>query len=288
MVLSDSQNYINNKQLVHKLLEFVDFDLTKTILEVGPGKGIITDALVKKQHKKIIAIETDPKLFSKLQKKYVDVINLLLIQADFLKYTMPNKPFIIVSNIPFNITANIVRKITAEQSKMRAAYLIMQKEAAIKFIGAPHAHSPLLSHILNINFKIKLLIDIDKSNYSPRPNFNTAFVSIKKRKKPIFTGKQELLFKDLLTYSFERRQVELGKALKQVMSSLQVKVMCKELGIEKEKSIKKIVFEDWVKIFNIFNEHTPSSSKRKVRGKYDKLLEEQNNLIKRNRTRKDV
>lgn len=52
MALSDSQNYINNKQLVHKLLEFVDFDLTKTILEIGPGKGIITDALIKKQHKK--------------------------------------------------------------------------------------------------------------------------------------------------------------------------------------------------------------------------------------------
>lgn len=201
---------------------------------------------------------------------------------------MLNEPFIIVSNIPFNITANIVRKITDEQSKMYAAYLIMQKEAAIKFIGAPHARSPLLSHILNINFEIKLLIDIDKSNYSPRPNFDTAFVSFKKRKKPIFTGEQELLFKDFLTYSFERRHVELGKTLKQIMSSLQVKVMCKVLGIEKEKSIKKIVFEDWVKIFYTFDEHTPLSSKNKVRGKYKKLLEEQNSLIKRNRTRKDI
>ena len=67
MRLSDSQNYINNQQLVRKLLEFVDFESTQTILEIGPGKGIITDALIK-QNKKIIAIEADRKLFSELQK----------------------------------------------------------------------------------------------------------------------------------------------------------------------------------------------------------------------------
>ena len=67
MGLSDSQNYINNQQLVHKLLGFVDFESTKTILEIGPGRGIITDILIK-QKKNIIAVEADPKLFSELQK----------------------------------------------------------------------------------------------------------------------------------------------------------------------------------------------------------------------------
>ena len=67
MGLSDSQNYINNQQLVNKLLGFVDFESTKTILEIGPVNGIITDVLIK-QNKNIIAIEADPKLFSKLQK----------------------------------------------------------------------------------------------------------------------------------------------------------------------------------------------------------------------------
>ena len=117
MGLSDSQNYINNQQLVNKLLEFVDFEPIKTILEIGPGKGIITNVLIK-QNKKIIAIEADQKLFSELQKKYANVTNLSLIHTDFLKYTTPNEPFIIVSNIPFNITASIIRKITGEQSKL--------------------------------------------------------------------------------------------------------------------------------------------------------------------------
>lgn len=287
MRLSDSQNYINNQQLVRKLLEFVDFESTQTILEIGPGKGIITDALIK-QNKKIIAIEADRKLFSELQKKYANVTNFSLVQADFLKYTTPNEPFIIVSNIPFNITANIVRKITDEQSKLHTAYLIIQKDAAIKFLGAPHAHSPLLSHILNINFEIKQLMDIDKSNYSPRPKFDTAFISIKRREKPVFDRQKSEQFKDFLVYIFERRKPHIKEALKSVMSHLQVKIILNNINIPEDKEIKRILFIDWVSIFETFISHAPEKSKIKIYGSYKRLLVEQSQLQKMNRTRKDI
>lgn len=287
MGLSDSQNYINNQQLVNKLLGFVDFESTKTILEIGPGKGIITDFLIK-QNKKIIAIEADPKLFSELQMKYVNVTNLSLIQADFLKYTTPNEPFIIVSNIPFNITANIVRKITDDQSKLHTAYLIMQKDAAIKFLGAPHAHSPLLSHILNINFEIKLLMDIDKSNYNPRPKFDTAFVYIRRREKPVFDRQKSEQFKDFLVYIFERRKPHVKEALKSVMSNLQVKIILNSINIPENEEIKKILFINWISIFETFISHAPEKSKIKIYGSYKRLLVEQAQLQKINRTRRDT
>ena len=135
--------------------------------------------------------------------------------------------------------------------------------------------------------EIKNLLSIDRKNYTPKPNFDTSFILFSRRKKPIFSNKQELMFKDFLTYTFERRHAELGKALKQVMSSLQIKVMCKELNIEKEKNIKEIAFEGWVKMFHIFYKHTPQTSKNKIYGKYKKLLEDQKGLIKRHRTYKD-
>lgn len=285
--LSHSQNFINNQQLLNKLFGFIDFESTKTILEIGPGKGIITDFLIK-QNQKIIAIEADQKLFFELQKKYAGVANLSIIHADFLKYTTPNEPFIIVSNIPFNITANIVRKITDEQSKLHTAYLIMQKDAAIKFLGAPHAHSPLLSHLLNINFEIKRLMDIDKSNYSPRPKFDTAFVSIKKREEPVFDRQTSEQFKDFLVYVFERRKSRIKEALKSVMSHLQVKIILNNMNISEDKEIKKILFIDWVGVFEAFASHAPEKSKLKIYGSYKRLLAEQSQLQKINRTRKDI
>ena len=284
MKLSNSQNYINNQHLVSELMDFVDFESTKIVLEIGPGKGIITDFLIKK-NKEIIAIEADQKLFSELQRKYANISNLSIIHTDFLKYDLPKEPFIVVSNIPFNVTADIIRKLV--DSSMESSYLIMQKEAANKYLGAPVAHSPLLSHFIKNRFKIEKLMDIDRKNYTPKPSFDTSFVKFKRRKKPFFEQKQERLFKDFLTYIFERRHAELGKALKQIMSSLQIKIMCKEIGLTRESNIKKIVFEDWVEIFKSFRNHSLKISKNKISGKYEKLLQEQSKLTKRHRTRRD-
>lgn len=286
MKLSDSQNYINNQQLVAKLMGFVDLNSVNTILEIGPGRGIITDALIR-TNKEIISIEADRKLFFELQKKYEDVKNISLIQTDFLRYSLPDKPFTIVSNIPFNITANIVRKITDDHSKLQTAYLIMQKDAAIKFLGAPHAHSPLLSHFLNINFEIKWLMDINKINYSPRPRFDTSFISIKKRSEPVLDNQNSKQFKNFLVYIFERHKPLAREALKSLMSNLQVKIILENLKIDGNTEIKKIVSPDWLNIFKSFISHAPEKSKIKILGSYDKLLNEQSHLQKINRTRKD-
>ncbi len=286
-MISHSQNFINNQEVINKLISQVNFNDTDLVLEIGPGKGLITDALIKR-NKKVIAVEADPKLFSELQKKYADTTNFSLIQADFLKYSMPSKPFTIVSNIPFNITADIIRKVTNEQSKLHTAYLIMQKDAAIKFLGAPHAHSPLLSHILNINFEIKWLMDIDKSNYSPRPKFDTTFVSIKRRGEPVFDKQKSEQFKDFLVYTFERRRPRIKEALKSVMSNRQVEIILSNLHIPKDREIKRIIFTEWVSMFETFVIHALEKYKKRISGSYKKLLAEQSQLQKINRTRKDI
>ena len=286
-MLSHSQNFINNKEIINRLISRIEFGTTNLVLEIGPGKGIITDALIR-QGKKVIAIEADPKLFFYLQKKYLNVTNLSLIQTDFLKYSLPREPFIVVSNIPFNITANIVRKITDEKSNLNTAYLIMQKAAAIKFLGAPYSHSPLLSHFLSINFEIRRLMEIDKSNYSPRPNFNTTFVSFKRRERSILDMQESEQFKDFLVYIFERHKPFIKKALKSVMSNLQVKIILSNINISEDKEVKKILFTDWVNIFRTFINHAPEKSKKMIRGSYNKLLLEQSQLKKMHRTRKDV
>lgn len=286
MQLTHSQNYINSHTLVNDILKLVDFTLADTILEIGPGKGIITDALLK-QHKKIIAVEADQKNFLALQKKYGAAQNLILVHADILHYSLPNEPFITISNIPFNITADIVRKLTDKKSNVTAAYLIMQKEAAVKFLGAPNAHSPLLSHFLNINFEMKLLMDIGASQYNPQPHFDTALISFRKRKHPIFDSHISEQFRDFLVYVFEQRKPRGKDALKRVVSNLQAKIILENLHIPGGIGIKEILFAEWVSIFKVFLIHASQKSKEKIYGCYQKLLAEQSQLNKVHRTRKD-
>lgn len=101
-MLAHSQNYINNKDLVLKLVSFADFRESRLVLEIGPGKGIITDELIK-WARRVIVVEADRKLATSLQRKYVGRQGIQIVQEDILKYNLPREPFIIVSNIPFNI-----------------------------------------------------------------------------------------------------------------------------------------------------------------------------------------
>lgn len=286
MRLSDSQNFINNQKLVDRIMSLINFEKDMMVLEIGPGKGIITDSLLRFSSK-IVSVEADRDLYLTLARKYNGNNKIKLIHGDFLKTPLPKEDFMVVSNIPFNITANIIRKITVKDSKLRSAYLIVQKEAAIKFVGAPYAHSPLLSHFLKINYEIERLVDIDRQNFTPIPAFDATLLMIRKHDTPAIIEQDQEKFKDLLTYIFQRYKDKLRPALKSLMSNLQIKIMCHSIGIEQDIEIKKITFVTWVKIFETFKTHASIKSQNTIAGKYIDLIKEQSNLTKVNRTRKD-
>ena len=108
MGIEHSQNYLHSKQLVATLLSKSNICNDDIIIEIGPGKGIITIELAKKS-KKVIAIEFDAKLAKTLSERYKESKKVQIIEMDFLKYKISVKePYKVCANIPFNITADIM------------------------------------------------------------------------------------------------------------------------------------------------------------------------------------
>jgi len=106
--LGYSQNFLVNKKLVERLISKSNIDVTDYVIEIGPGKGIITDVL--SQHAgEVVAVEYDQELYNNLV-RYHSHDNVTYIFGDFLKYKLPlNRRYKIFSNIPFQITADIIR-----------------------------------------------------------------------------------------------------------------------------------------------------------------------------------
>jgi 23S rRNA (adenine-N6)-dimethyltransferase len=99
-----SQNFIKSSQLVKELISFSDLSSTDLIIEIGPGRGVITQELLK-LNLNVVAVEKDRDLISSLRNKFSSNSNLKLINQDFLSWNLPTEPFKIFSNIPFSITA---------------------------------------------------------------------------------------------------------------------------------------------------------------------------------------
>ncbi len=122
------QNFLINKDIARNEIEYCGITNKDIVLEIGPGKGILTKILIEKA-KKVIAIEIDKNLYNNLKKTILDK-NIILINNDVLKIKFKDIPKFnkIVSNLPFHISLPITIKIL--NYDFNKAVLIYQKEFA--------------------------------------------------------------------------------------------------------------------------------------------------------------
>ena len=283
MTLKDSQNFIKSKTTVDKLLSFLPERKSEVVIELGPGKGMITEPLSKIYEEGVVAIEADKTLSERLKETFCTNKNIKIKNQDFLQYKLPTDDFDVVANIPFNITTEVIKKITQE-TNLKTAILIMQKEAGLRFVGLPNEKSSLISNILQINYDLVFLTKISRNEFTPKPKVDACIISIKRKDKNEDTD--ERWFKDFLTVVFTKAKPLLKDALKSVFTKVQINNICTKNKIKPNTHIRSITFTQWVSLFNVFETHCDKKTKLKTKGAYKKLLKEQSKLEKSHRTRK--
>ena len=105
------QNFLIDKNISKKILNLTNIK-NKTIIEIGPGKGFLTDEIISRKPKKLTIIEKDQYLFLKLKEKYRNIKNIEVINHDALKYNYKENlnAKTIISNLPYNISIKLIIK----------------------------------------------------------------------------------------------------------------------------------------------------------------------------------
>ena len=107
------QNFLVDKNIIKKITNLIDIK-NKNILEIGPGKGSLTNEILKKKPKSLILVEKDNRLTQNLQEKYNNEKNLKIFNDDILKFNIEKKiksKTIIFGNLPYNISSQILVKL---------------------------------------------------------------------------------------------------------------------------------------------------------------------------------
>jgi len=179
-----SQNFLHSRKLVKKLILGSSIDKSDTILEIGFGKGIITQQLIQNA-KNVIAIELDTHWYNYLQVKLNGSRNLKLYNEDFLNFSLPKIPYKVFSNIPFSIEGKIIRKIIDDENPPKDCYLIMMKELAYR-LSAPYKENEFsIMHKPWFNFSI--YYHFKPEDFTPFSNVSAVMLRFAKRKKPLVT-----------------------------------------------------------------------------------------------------
>ncbi len=181
-----SQNFLVDRKLIQKLIRASSIVPTDTVLDIGSGHGLITHELLKiTPH--VIAIEKDLRFTKHPQ--------------DFLTYSLPPYPYKVFANIPFSITGEIIRKLLNATNPPLDCYLIIQTEAAQKFIINPKANT-MTALLYHPWWEIRISHRFNRSDFYPPPKVESDLIHIKPRTVPLVPITQKTAYSDLIAYSF--------------------------------------------------------------------------------------
>ncbi|MBI2464685.1 23S ribosomal RNA methyltransferase Erm [Candidatus Shapirobacteria bacterium] len=238
------QNFIKYRGLVNELIAVSDINKEDTVVEIGPGKGIITLELAKVANE-VIAVEKDMELYKNLKSKFQNP-KIKIINEDFLEFELPKTKYKIFSNIPFSITSEIISKILQSDNLPASMYLIMQKETAEKLVGKPNeTQSSILTKPF---FEIEILGEIDRTNFTQKPQVRIMFVKFAKRQTAYIKDEDRKQFRDFVTYGFSQWQPTVMESFKKVISYDQSKNIKKMLKIGEVKP-SELSFDKWLLLF---------------------------------------
>ena len=133
------QNFLIDKNIVNKIVNLTDFK-NKNIIEIGSGKGALTEKIIEKKPKSLILFEKDFNLAKKLKLKYSEKKYIKVINEDFLKSKLNifKEKYIIIGNLPYNISSQILVKFIKFKiwpPKFNDIIFMFQKELGEKIIG---------------------------------------------------------------------------------------------------------------------------------------------------------
>ncbi|MBP9855986.1 MAG: ribosomal RNA small subunit methyltransferase A [Candidatus Pacebacteria bacterium] len=210
------QNWLRNEKIVGEIVAAANLKASETVVEVGPGQGVLTAPLLE-AGVKVIAIEKDDSLIELLQvkfKKEIKAGQLEIIHHDALEFDpiLINQPYKIVANLPYYITGEFLKKFLTTPHQPELMVLMLQREVAERIVARDKKES-VLSMSVKVYGTPKYVRLVSKGNFQPVPKVDSAILSIEKINKNNFKNLSEEKFFRVLKMGFSSKRKQLKNNL---------------------------------------------------------------------------
>ena len=242
------QNFLTNTGIVSSIVDTASLSPNETVLEIGPGKGILTEELLK-HGANVFTVEKDADLIPFLQSKFEKEITekqLVLIHEDILNFNFQNndKPYNLVANIPYYITGLIIRKFLTEEKQPQKMVLLVQKEVAERIIAKDGKES-LLSVSVKAYGSPKCIKTVKAGSFTPAPKVDSAILLIDDISRNFFSNISEERFFEVLHAGFAHKRKQLFGNLKAVFDENFLKERMKQIGGPENIRAEDVTLFDW-------------------------------------------
>ncbi|HNP19338.1 MAG TPA: 16S rRNA (adenine(1518)-N(6)/adenine(1519)-N(6))-dimethyltransferase RsmA [Fulvivirga sp.] len=188
----------------------------ETILEIGPGTGVLTKYLVEEYNDRLMLIDLDRESVDYLHQHYPDLQDRTLY-GDFIRKDIdyiPTDHFSIIGNFPYNISSQIFFKVLEVKDRVDNVICMLQYEVAKRLVSPPgNKDYGILSVLLQAYYKMEYLFDVEPHVFHPPPKVRSGVIRLI-RNETITLDCDEKLFKRVIKQGFQNRRKTLRNALK--------------------------------------------------------------------------
>ena len=195
------QNFLNSKRIAQIIVEESGVKKDDLVIEIGPGKGILTNALLIKGAK-VLAIEKDRRFEDMMNKRFKGMDFEIQIQ-DIRKFRFPKDSFYVVSNIPYYLSGWIIKKLLTLKRKPDGITLMVQREVADRMIDKKES---ILSLSVKFYADVKKVKNVSRKMFSPQPMVDSAIVKFSNIRERDEWDERKFFDLVKLAFSHKRKQ----------------------------------------------------------------------------------
>lgn len=258
------QHFLRDRSVLEHILCAAEISPEDTIIEVGPGLGILTEALAG-QGARVIAVELDSRLVAPLKKRLAPYPEVRIVQADILKVApgqlladhLPSSEqpqgYKVVANLPYYITSPVLSHFLEAQDHPERMVVMVQKEVGETIVAVP-GKMRLLSVKTQFYSRPAIVCHVPAASFHPAPKVDSVVLRLDVYTEPPIDVSDVAGFFDVVIHGFSapRKQLQNALAHSLHMRTDEVSLLLKKAGIEGKRRAETLSLEEWRAVWEAF------------------------------------
>jgi 16S rRNA (adenine1518-N6/adenine1519-N6)-dimethyltransferase len=250
------QHFLADTSVLQPIVEAAELCQADTVIEVGPGLGILTAELVKRAGN-VVAVELDTRLASLLKRRLASLTNLRVINADILKVSLSEllegtSHYKVVANLPYYITSPVLRYFVEASPKPSLMVVMVQKEVGEAIVAGPGEMS-LLAVSLQAYSEPRIISHVPAQCFYPQPKVDSVILRFDLLPEPAVKVADMDGFFDLVRAGFSspRKQLHNSLAHSLGMEPAEITLLLEGANIDSKRRAETLSLEEWAKLYEI-------------------------------------
>ena len=248
------QNFLIDRNYIRKIVDSLDSTESDTVIEIGPGRGAITEHLVE-SGANVIAIELDRDLVPKLREQFSERANFTVVEADATEVDLStllkdqsskvrDQKAKLVANLPYYISTPILQHISSQKHLFKTLVLMFQKEVVDRITAKPgDSERGFLTVIVEASFRVDKLFDVPPNAFRPVPKVISSVARFTPKEAAIDNHEQ---LRKLVSTAFSQKRKTIFNNLKNVYPAAERSL--EAAGVDPQLRAESLTLDEWLSL----------------------------------------